>query len=140
MANLEHFQLPWAKYLGNKDLGALLQLQTFVLLDANVEARSQRVGLTLKIYGPTFDGVDKEEGNFLIFFRSRVSVLCKPGEESEGPATYETQVLTSTTLSTLRRTLATGAPTNGTCWRMPALPIRMLSRSWWTRTNCERLV
>lgn len=44
----------------------------------------------------------------------------------------------STTFSIWRRTAATGAPTNGTVVKRPALPIRVLRSIWWMRTNSRK--
>ncbi len=57
--------LPWSWPLGDKDLGALLQLETIILLNAKIQGAAQRVGLSLKVLGLGFDVIDKKDCNSL---------------------------------------------------------------------------
>ena len=51
---------------GDKDLGALLQLKTFILLDAEIEAVAQRIGSSLEVPCLSLDSIDEEDRNALV--------------------------------------------------------------------------
>jgi hypothetical protein len=44
-------------------------LETLVLVDAEVKALAEGVGLALEILGLALDGVDQEDGNGLVVFK-----------------------------------------------------------------------
>jgi hypothetical protein len=127
--------LPWfnpsAKQAGSRwtaNSFSFLEVdEAAVLLDAKVEAAAEGVGLHVDVRRPGLDVVDQRDGDGLVF---RMLVFVGTGE-----LVLKLERLTSTTPSTARRTVAIGSPTKGTLVRMPDLPIKMLSRTWWTRTN-----
>ena len=70
--------------LGDKDLGALLRLKTLILLDADIEAGAQGVGVRLEVLGLGLDGIDEKNCNGLVVCLTRQHMRGAPPGEKTG--------------------------------------------------------
>ena len=92
-AHTRYHQIPCTKHpslagaaapLGDKDLGALLHLKTLVLLDADIQAGAQGVGLRLNVQGLGLDGIDEKDYNGLVVCLARQHMRGAPAGEKTG--------------------------------------------------------